>query len=116
MVPLFAKRVTPESKQNGHRSTKPMARPWAGGRPIAFRWRPDHPLQEAQVAAVQVAQALVPPRDRLSPPFALLTAAKSEMVREVFVPPQRGQAMGSSACPMLRRASNLVWQSAQRYS
>jgi hypothetical protein len=51
--------------------------------------------------------------DRLSPPFPLLTAANTEMARQVFIPWQRAQAIGLSAWLIFRRASNLILQSAQ---
>jgi hypothetical protein len=70
-------------------------------------------LQVAQLVALQLAQPLAPPRDRLSPPFPSLMAANAEMAREVFVPSQRTQTIGSSAWLILRRASNLISQSAQ---
>jgi len=69
--------------------------------------------QVAQLVALQLAQLLEPPRDLLSPPLPLLTAANKEMVRDVFIPWQRTQAIGLSAWLMLRRASNFVSQSAQ---
>jgi len=63
--------------------------------------------------ALQLAQPLVPPSDRLWPPFPLLMAANKEIAREVFILSQRAQAIGLSAWLILRRASNLISQSAQ---
>jgi len=73
-------------------------------------------LQVAQLSAEQAAQGL-PPKDRPAlSPLVLLKATKREMARLVFLLWQRGQGKRSSAWLKARKASNLIWQSSQRYS
>lgn len=68
------------------------------------------------MVALQLAQPLDPASERDSPPLPLLKAAKRDNMRRASMLLHRGQAMGTSALLMLRRASKTISQSGQQYS